>query len=143
MEHKNKRKIHELWRRKAKIANEISTLCERRIQTLIPSCKDDFLRPVCLRGIQSFFKVVQCFTQRLNVFTCQVVAASKTGFVSIFDGQTQYQLGRWTLSKRGTSNLLWPPLTSCFYVTSDPRSAVIDTSKHCLLRMLQGGGTIS
>jgi len=59
VEQKKKQKIHELWRSKAKIANEISTLCESRIQTLIPSCKNDFLRPVCLRGTQSFFKVVQ------------------------------------------------------------------------------------
>ena len=43
----------------------------------------------------------------------QVVAAVANKLVSVFDGTTQYHLGRWSLAKRGGSG--WPPLDACFF----------------------------
>lgn len=52
----------------------------------------------------------------------QVVAASGGKLVSVFDGETEYHLGRWIRSKRGAIG--WPPLDSCFYACPSPEAAI-------------------
>lgn len=52
----------------------------------------------------------------------QVVGASGGKLVSIFDGETEYHLGRWIRSKRGAVG--WPPLDSCFYACPSPEAAI-------------------
>lgn len=51
----------------------------------------------------------------------QVVAAHKGRLCSIFDGTTEYHMGKWLVAKRGTS---WPPLDACYYAHSTPEAAV-------------------
>jgi hypothetical protein len=48
----------------------------------------------------------------------QVVAASNGALLSVFDGTTEYRLGKWTLAKHGAAS--WPPLEACFYAYITP-----------------------
>lgn len=43
----------------------------------------------------------------------QVAAAVGGRILSVFDGETEYELGRWTLTKHGAAS--WPPVHACFY----------------------------
>eukprot|EP00892_Ulva_mutabilis_P007402 jgi/Ulvmu1/5033/UM021_0050.1 len=52
----------------------------------------------------------------------KVVGASDGKLLSVFDGVTEYCLGRWVRSKRGAVG--WPPLDSCFYACPSPDAAV-------------------
>ncbi|KAG2484497.1 hypothetical protein HYH03_016726 [Edaphochlamys debaryana] len=43
----------------------------------------------------------------------KVVASMNGELLSTFDGETKYQIGKWTRSKSGAAS--WPPLDCCFY----------------------------
>lgn len=42
--------------------------------------------------------------------------------LSVYDGCTEYNVGRWTLAKRGVA-AAWPPLHACFFAHSSPDEA--------------------
>ena len=52
----------------------------------------------------------------------QVVAAVRGQLVSVFDGITQYHIGKWSTSCRGA--LGWPPLDVCYYGFDSAEKAV-------------------
>lgn len=56
-----------------------------------------------------FYKVVACVDDKL---------------VSIYDGVTEYVLGRWYQTRRGS---VWPPLDQCYFAFSSPLGA-LDTA---------------
>lgn len=58
---------------------------------------------------------------RCNNASLQVVAAVRGELVSVFDGVTRYQVGRWSTSRRGA--LGWPPLDTCYYAFDSPAAA--------------------
>lgn len=53
----------------------------------------------------------------------KVVAASDGALLSVFDGTTEYRLGKWTLAKHGAAS--WPPLQACFYAYISPSEAIL------------------
>ena len=59
-----------------------------------------------LNAPTEFYKVVACVNER---------------FVSVYDGATEYELGRWYQTKRGST---WPPLDQCFFAFSAPLGAL-------------------
>eukprot|EP00873_Tetraselmis_striata_P002830 jgi/Tetstr1/423094/TSEL_013864.t1 len=55
----------------------------------------------------------------------QVVAVVGTRMLSVFDGMTEYELGRRLSARRGVGLPLgWPPLECCFYAYTTPEQAV-------------------
>lgn len=55
----------------------------------------------------------------IHPFCCQVVAAVDGKLLSIFDGKTEYRLGRKLLPKRGTPGKV--PLDCCYFSWSTER----------------------
>ena len=48
----------------------------------------------------------------------QVVAVKGPKLLSVFDGATEYQLGKWTYSRHGAAS--YPPVYACFYGFATP-----------------------
>ena len=50
-----------------------------------------------------------------------MVACVDDKLVSIYDGVTEYVLGRWYQTRRGS---VWPPLDQCYFAFSSPLGAL-------------------
>lgn len=55
------------------------------------------------------------------VILYKVVAAKQGKLLSIFDGSTEYDLGKWKRSATGAAS--WPPVMDCFFCYSTPQEA--------------------
>lgn len=67
----------------------------------------------------------QASTLSAPSFYYKVVAVVGERMLSVFDGLTEYELGRTLSSRRGVGRPLgWPPLDCCFYAYSTPEQAV-------------------
>lgn len=91
------------------VRDESAELVKKRVQHLKPCILPPGYRAICCSTQKEFYKVV-------------AAVSNPARLVSVFDGHTEYNLGKTLLAKRGSSG--WAPLDCCFFVYEDPQAAL-------------------
>ncbi|GMH39735.1 hypothetical protein BSKO_07633 [Bryopsis sp. KO-2023] len=126
----SKRRSDRLCRKRSR-ASPVATIDLQRLEDSV-KLRQEHVSEEIKRIQASRFQLVKPGLNLLDLWTpvrleepgvfYKVVSAANGSLFSVFDGTTEYHLGRWSVAKRGAIG--WPPLHACYFGYPTPPQAV-------------------